>query len=353
MYSPRERVEAVLQGGPVDHVPFTVYECMIPQCAVERQLRNEGLCIVNRHYPGYETITPNCRTDTYTYTDESTGKSRVRSVTRTPVGDLESVSEPAGFTSWRHELPFKGPEDYDKLIFLAEDTVFRPAYESVVQAREWLGGDVHLRGGMPGYSPLQAIIYSYMGVEVFAEEWAQRRDEVLRLYRALHERNRRCYQVVAESPHEVIQYGGNVSPEIVGRERFAQYILPHYEELAAELHRRGKKLLVHLDANCGLLADLIGASGIDIIEAFTPAPDTDLTMAEARAAWPDKVLWINFPSSRHLASDEEVWQTTRELVAAGSGGPLLIGITEDVPAHRWQRSFLAISRAVRGVGPPT
>ncbi len=349
MYSPRERVEAVLHGAAVDHVPFTVYECMIPQCRVERQLRDEGLCIVNRRYAGYETATPNCRTESHTYTDPDTGKTLVRSVTHTPVGDLTSVSEPAGFTSWRHELPFKGPEDYAKLIFVAKDTTFRPAYDMVLRAREWLGEDVHLRGGMPGYSPLQAIIYSYLGVETFAQEWAERRDEVLRLYEALHECSRRCYRIVAESPHEVIQYGGNVSPEIVGRQRFADYILPHYEELAEELHRRGKMLLVHLDANCGLLADLIGGSGIDIIEAFTPAPDTDMTLAEARQAWPDKVLWINFPSSVHLADEATIWQTTRNLVEAG-GHPLLIGITEDVPEDRWQQSFLAISRGVRGAG---
>jgi hypothetical protein len=348
MMSPRQHVEAVLHGEHPARVPFAVYECMIPQCAVERELRNEGLCIVNRHYPGYETVTPNCSTESHTYPDPATGKSLVRQVTHTPKGDLVSTSEPAGFTSWRHELPFRGPEDYAKLVCLAEDTQFRPAYDTVEKARGWLGEDVFLRGGMPGYSPLQAIIYSYLGVGTFCVEWAERRDEVLRLYRALHERSRRCYRVVAEGPHEVVQYCGNVSPEIVGRERFAQYVLPHYEELAEELHRQGKLLLVHLDANCRLWADLVAASGIDIVEAFTPAPDTDMTLAEARSAWPDKVLWINFPSSVHLSPDEVVYETTRRLIAEdGGSGRLIIGITEDVPEHRWQGSFRAISRATR------
>lgn len=349
--TPRQRVEAVLLGGRPDQVPFTVYEYKLPQCAVERQLRNEGLCIMNRRYTGYETLTPNCPSDSYSYTDPATGKSLVRTVVHTPKGDLSSVSEPADFTSWRHELMFKGPEDYERLVCLAEDTQFRPAYDGVRKAQEWLGEDVFLRGGMPGYSPLQAIIYTYLGVETFCVEWAERRDEVLRLYRALHERNRRCYEVVADSPHRVIQYCGNVSPEIVGLARFEEYVLPHYEELAEELHRRGKLLLVHLDANCRLLAPAIAASGIDIVEAFTPAPDTDLTLAEARAAWPEKTLWINFPSSVHLSSDEVVYETAAELIAADGGArKLLIGITEDVPEDRWQGSFQAISRAIADHG---
>lgn len=169
----------------------------------------------------------------------------------------------------------------------------------------------------------------------------------MKLYKALHERSRRAYQVVADSPHQVVQYCGNVSPEIVGRERFQQFVLPHYYELADELHTRGKQLLVHLDANCKLLAKDIAESGIDIVEAFTPAPDTDMTLAEAREAWPDKVIWVNFPSSLHLASEEVIYNTTQDLIRQnGTGHKLLIGITEDPPEDRWQCSCQAIGRAI-------
>ena len=58
----------------------------------------------------------------------------------------------------------------------------------------------------------------------------------------------------------------------------------------------------HLDANSKLWAEEIGASSLDWVEAFTPAPDTDMTVAEAREMWPGKVFFINFPSSVHLES---------------------------------------------------
>ena len=51
--TPRQRVLAVLHHQRPDKVPLTIYEGKIPQCAVERRLRNEGLCIVNRHHRGY------------------------------------------------------------------------------------------------------------------------------------------------------------------------------------------------------------------------------------------------------------------------------------------------------------
>ena len=73
------------------------------------------------------------------------------------------------------------------------------------------------------------------------------------------------------------------------------------------------------------------------------APDTDMTIAEARQAWPDKVLWLNFPSSAHLHSDREVEKMTIELLnQAGNIDGLIMGITENIPPDRWQNSCRAI-----------
>ncbi|MHC4593276.1 MAG: hypothetical protein ACYS8L_11380 [Planctomycetota bacterium] len=99
----------------------------------------------------------------------------------------------------------------------------------------------------------------------------------------------------------------------------------------------------HFDANCKLIAGDIAGTDLDYIEAFTPAPDTDMTLGEARAAWPDKALWLNFPSSVHRKSDPEVEQATVDLlneVEAPDG--ILMGITEDMPPDRWRGSCRAI-----------
>ena len=111
--TPRARVEAVLRGEVPDKTPFTIYECMLPQCAIERDLRNRGLCVVERGAPVVNTITPNVTSSTYRYTEEGVGY--VRTIYHTPEGELSTVSRPADFTSWRVERLFKGPEDYQRL----------------------------------------------------------------------------------------------------------------------------------------------------------------------------------------------------------------------------------------------
>ena len=45
--SPRDASKPPYSGEP-DMVPLTHYDTLFPRCAVERQLRNDGLCIVQR-----------------------------------------------------------------------------------------------------------------------------------------------------------------------------------------------------------------------------------------------------------------------------------------------------------------
>ncbi len=346
--TPRERVERALRFEDVDHVPFTVYECMIPQCEAERIMRNEGLCIHQRTPSPYTSRSPGITSESYTFVEN--GRMRTRTIIHTPEGDLTEVREPAGFTSWHVEKLFKRPEDYKPLIAMINAQQYLPNYDAWLIKRDQMGGDAIMRGSI-GYEPMQAIITTYMGVETFAIEWAERRDEVLKLYDALVENRRRLYPICAESPCMYFNYGGNVSAEVVGEERFRRYYVPNYEEFCEIMHAAGKMVGVHFDANTRLIAQAIAETSLDYIEAFSPAPDPDMSVAEARAAWPDKALWINYPSSLFLSCDERMKEATIEMLReAAPGNGFLIGITEDMPPDRWIDGCMTINRTVQEYG---
>jgi hypothetical protein len=337
-------VEAVLRREAPDRTPFTIYENKLPQCRVERQLRNAGLCIVDRRVPVVSAHMANVCTEVHEY--QADGVTFVRRLLRTPVGDLTTLDRPAGFTTWHVERLFKRPEDYRPLRFMIQDTRYEPCYEAFRKAQEWKGEDLILRANI-GLTPLHQIMIGWMGVEAFAVEWAERRDEVLKLYHALADQHRRLFPLVAQSPALHANYGGNETADVMGKERFERYVVPLYNEAADIFHRHGKLLGAHLDGNNKLWAPAVAESGLDYVEAFTPTPDCDMTLAEALTAWPDKVLWINFPSSLHLASIETIEQTTRELIeTATPGNRFILGITEDVPEDRWQENLLAIARVI-------
>jgi len=349
--TPRERVLATLRGEKTDKIPFTIYESMIPQCAVEKRLRNDGLCIVNRHVPAVKIERPNCTEKVVRYPDPETGEQLTRVEITTPAGKLTQLSVPADFTSWTREHIFKGPEDYTALKALAADEVASPNYDEFAKAEAWMGDDVILRAGAGG-NPLHHIMIPWMGVETFAIEWSERRDEVLELEKIMAERARARFPLIADSPATHANFGGNEVPEVMGPERYEEFCLPLVTECAEVLGAKGKFVGSHMDGNNRPWAGLVAKSGLDYVEAFTPTPDTDMSVADALEAWPDKVLWTNFPSSVHLASAEEIKRIAREEIeqARSFDGPnrLIIGITENIPENRWQESLQAISEVING-----
>jgi hypothetical protein len=76
-----------------------------------------------------------------------------------------------------------------------------------------------------------------------------------------------------------------------------------------------------------------------------------MTVEEARRRWPDKILWINFPSPVHLEPPERIRACVREILrAAAPGKQFLFGITEDIPDGVWDGSLPAISATLQEYG---
>ncbi len=353
---PRERVEAALLGRSHDFVPFALSADVTPRSDWERALRNDGLCLVDGtrvHEVVYREVTIE-----RTHFTGADGCGRIRTTVHTPAGILTALDQPGGFTAWQpggfttwhEERLFKSAADYEPLEAFIQDRQYLPTYEAFEARQRMLGGDSFPWVSMH-YSPLMEILYDLMGLEQFSLQWAENRDRLMHLYNVLLEDKRKLYPLAAASPAPLVQYCGNVAAEVVGRERFERYVLPAYEEAAEVLHAHGKLLAVHLDANTKLLADAVARSSIDVICAFTPAPSCDMTVAEARAAWPDKALWINYPSSVHLASVETVEAVARQILReAAPGERVVMGITETVPEERWAQNYAAILRACREAG---
>lgn len=341
--TPEACVLKCLRGGHADKVPFTMYNC--PQTGVERELRNRGMCIVDRGGPVYSTSSPNVHMHRTVEWNADLSIRYLKTFYDTPVGTVSTLhQEGGGRPNAMTEYMFKSPDDYKVIHFILNDMQITPANPASWEAkRKHWNGDAIIRGSI-GTEPLQMFISEYwIKMQDFCVEWMDNRDEILKLYNVMVEKHRQIYPIAASMPATHIQYGGNVIADIVGRENYREYYMPVYAEAAELLNKKGILLSSHYDGNCGMLKDLIAESGLGVIEAFTPAPDTDMTLREARETWSDKILWLNFPSSVHLRSDEEVEQFTVDLLnELDSVDGIIMGITEDMPAHRGLDSCRAI-----------
>jgi len=98
---------------------------------------------------------------------------------------------------------------------------------------------------------------------------------------------------------------------------------------------------------------MIRDTKIDIIEAFTPSPMGDVSVAEAMKRWNgEKIIWINFPGTLLAsASFEEIEKYTMDMIESiAPGDNFLIGCTESYPMDRWNISFGAVASALKKCG---
>ena len=139
----------------------------------------------------------------------------------------------------------------------------------------------------------------------------------------------------------------NFTAETMGPRRFARYHLPVYQELFGVLHQAGKIAGTHYDGKLSSCKDLIAQAPIDVIESLTPPPEGDMTLAQCRAAWPNKRFWSNINIGKYQLPPDKLRQAVLEGVAEGAvnGSLFAYEISEDMPAN-WETAIPVVLDAL-------
>jgi len=339
----RDRIQTVINGGVADMTPFTIYqgiwEIISPSTAMD--IPELGVVACPRLYEvTYENVELLAR-----HLDDGS----VEHTIVTPLGQLHKATRrESGYGStWTVQHYVKHPDDYEVLAYLLEHSSVKPSEAALRQAQAAAGDRGVLLAWMPR-APFQRTWIEYTGIERLVFDLQDCPEVVHHIFDLMLEDSRKVWNILAGLPITLLWCPDNITSCITGRRWFEEYLLPYYEQAAAVLHPAGKKLCCHLDGLLRDIAGLIARTPIDVVEAYNPPPDGDVTVAEALRIWPDKVIWANFPSSMHLASEDEIEALTRELIAqAAPGHRFLLGVMEDIPAQVGDRSLRAIARAIR------
>jgi len=246
--------------------------------------------------------------------------------TRTHAGRIADNQETEGL--------IKTVDNYGPVIFMIDDTVFGADDSIYYNALRDIGADGIFRDCALDFeaSPYGAT-RRYFGEIYGLDEWVYHQrdhpDHFAKLVEAQRRRDERGLQVVAESPAEFMGFGwleGLWSPE-----QFRKYELPFYKQWVSYLQSKGKILALHCDATFNLVSykEVIAETGIDVVEAYTPPPISDLSLKDARQAWPNIIIWVNFPETIFWMGAEATRQYTIELLkSAAPGDRLVLGFTE-------------------------
>jgi len=338
----REQIEAFWAGQRPDRIPCTIYEWLYDGVADDpawQPLFDAGLG-VTYHISPYREWNDAAEPREAEY--EADGKRYKHHVLRTPVGEIHSST----MDGWCQEYWLKTADDYRVMTWIVERTRIESNYHHFIE-REHAMAPHGIPLSFVGRSPIQTILVDYVGLENFGVHLFDLEQELMELYEALLKNFRRRIEIAANGPGRFVSVLENFTAETMGPRRFAQFHLPVYEELFGLLHDAGKIVGTHYDGRLASCAELIGRSPIDLIESLTPPPEGDLTLAEARSVWPDKLFWSNISLRNYQLPPQELHDTVLELVTQGApdGKRLAFEVSEELPAN-WREALPVVLDAL-------
>lgn len=347
----RERLLAILRGEPHDRVPFIQYDGLLPTREVWELLGRERVGLL-RWSNCWRVEHPHCKYEETAF--EQDGRRVIRAVLATPRGTLEarSVEEPTYHTRANHEHFVKEIADYDALDAYLEDAMITYDPTDFERNAAELGDD-----GLPMVSPnrtaWQQLWIQWVGADDLCWHFAEHEDRLMRTVGLMERIQRQLFDCICRLKPPFVDFPDNITAPMIVRTNFERFCMPTYRELSARAAEFGAPVFCHMDGDLKPLWDLIGESGLRGLDSFSPQPDNDTSVADAVEVWPRMRLFMNFPSSVHLKSPDEIRAHTREILAQGGNtGRLEIQLSENVPPSVWRTSLPVIAEEIEAFGTP-
>lgn len=181
---------------------------------------------------------------------------------------------------------------------------------------------------------VQDLYINTMGVEAAIYAMIDWPDRVEAYFRALDDLHERLIDRVVQSPIRIINFGDNLHGSTLSPDLFRMYVLPAYHRRLEKLHAGGCFVHSHWDGDCKPLLPFARETGLDGIEAITPWPQGDVTLAEVQDALGDMYLIDGIPA---IYFDREwpisVLEDCVHELLERFAPRLILGISDELSSH--------------------
>lgn len=248
----------------------------------------------------------------------------------TPVGAIETRWSVTSVSWHTEKFPLETPEDARVMEYILKGRTWEFDLD-LFNENDILVGD---RGAPMIFIPrvnIQRLFIDFMGVENTLYALEDDLPTVERLMSAINESDGRMLEAVAASPVVIINYGDNIDKHFLTPRTFEKYVLPEYHRRTDYLHNAGKLVYAHWDGSIKSLLPYARATRMDGIEALTPIPQGDVTIAEIKEALEDMVLLDGIPMTWFLPHENlhELERVTREVIETFAPN-LILGISDEL-----------------------
>ena len=266
-----------------------------------------------------------------------------------------TLTESGLFTEQSPYLPFpvepliKTAEDMKAYEYVIKRRRFEPNHDAFVQEDARIGAEgIATDSGLT--SPIQELLQHSIGIEAFYTTfYTDHRAELESLMKTMHESNLLAYEVMADSPAEVVIGYENTSTSFISPAIYREYVSPCINDYADILHEKGKVYLTHRCGTLKALVDAIRDERDDGVVDISPAPTGDLPLWEAKAAWPEKIVLGGFDATflTSWAPDRIRDYAAEILEKSGGIDRLILGSADAVPKTARVENLKAVGEFVK------
>lgn len=353
----RERLLAIMDGRLPDRIPWIPrlaiwYEANKRQGTLPDPYRGLSLREVEREVfggtAGRDGIIYRIEIDGVEIRAHRSGEMESLTEYVTPVGTVSTRFRSTehlrrqGIQDAEVEFMLKRREDYPVVEYIIEHTRYTPTFDEYEAYEREVGEE-----GYPmvncGDCPMHHWMRALVGYDQAYFHLNDYPAEVERLVGVLADHYRETiWQHMLDSPARLLMHGHHLSSQMTPPRLFERYILPYYEELAPKLRARGKTLALHADNDTRHIFRQIERAGFGMVECFVTEPMVETTLAEARAAWGDRVIiWGGVPAVilEDPFTDDQFEQYMDELFRTiAPGAAFILGIADNaMPGSKIER----------------
>lgn len=270
------------------------------------------------------------------FSSREIGPHRTENRIDTPVGTITQVER--SNTSNPGRFPEKWwvacEDDMKVMTWIEEHMTWRwdeKSYRQNLQIWEGCGAPAIY---MPRVS-IQELFVTTMGVENTIYALSDYPDTVEAYFAAMSDNHMREIDLINASPIKLVNFGDNIHAGVLSPRLFEKYVLPEYLKRNEKLHRAGKFTFAHWDGDVKALLPYVRQCGLDGIEAVTPKPQGDVTLAEVREAFGDKMFLVDGIAALLFCEDftlEELETQVKECIDLFAPN-LILGISDELPSY--------------------
>ena len=345
----RERFKCILDGMIPDRTPWSPrlemwYNGNKNRGTLPEEFRDKSLCdvykmlgmdlharkgiIYSQHFNGVEIKQENYDSKTVTkfYTE-----SGVLQETFKATKELQDAA--AGGS--KVECMVKEKKDYKILNKLIESIEFKPEYDTFIKYDQKNGNDayplIHLH-----LCPIHILMMQYVGynnIFFHLNDFPEVVEDTLFL---MNEKWKELWKIAANSPADFIMYGSHFSFMMTPPNIFKKYFLSHLKEFCAFMHKKGKKVAFHADADLSNLLELVLECGFDLADCLVTYPMAKVKFKDALKIWDKNIaVWGGIPSiileeQQYSFSDFEKYMKGVFQVVAKYPERIILGVSDNV-----------------------